>query len=176
MVGHTKTRSHLTLFCALTVLALTTAACGGADKVDPTPTSAAAPAVQITTATGALGTYLVDGAGRTVYMYDADPEGGSECYDSCAEQWPPVPLATAGSGVTAGDITSSTRTDSTVQAVYAEHALYYFSGDTAPGQTSGQAFDLTGGGFFYLVEPNGAPITSAPAAPSGTSTSSSSGG
>lgn len=175
MVGDRKLRSRLTLACLLAVLTMTATACAGADKTDPTASSAA-PAVVITTATGPFGTYLVNGTGRAVYMYDADPEGGSECYDSCAAQWPPVPAATAGSGVTASDLTSSTRSDDTVQAVYDNHALYYYSGDTAAGQTSGQAFDLAGGGIFYLLTPGGSPLSSAPTPSSGAAPSSSVGG
>lgn len=176
MVGARKLRSSLTLTCALLALTVT-AGCGGADKVDPTVSTSSgsgSAALEITTASGPLGTYLVDSAGRAVYMYDADPEGGSECYDSCADQWPPVPQATAGSGIEDRELTSSTRTDDTVQAVYNDHALYYFSDDTSVGQTSGQAFDLAGGGIFYLLDADGSPITTkasgtsgAPASPSG---------
>ncbi|MET0864769.1 MAG: hypothetical protein ABWZ98_10580 [Nakamurella sp.] len=184
MLGDKNVRVRVRLAGVLAVLAITTVACGGATRVDPTASassaSAAADAPQLTTTSGPLGTYLVDGTGRAIYLYDADPEGGSECYEACATAWPPVPgSATAGDGITAKDLTSSTRTDNIQQAVYAEHALYYYSKDTAAGETTGQGFVLTGGGIFYLVAPDGTPITTAAAGASGSSSAtatSSSGG
>jgi predicted lipoprotein with Yx(FWY)xxD motif len=182
MVGDNRVSIRLT--AVLAVLAITTAACGGATKVDPTASSASAAAAAsapvLTTTSGPLGTYLVDGTGRALYLYDADPEGGSECYQACATAWPPLPgTATAGSGVTAKDLSSSTRTDGIVQAVYDQHSLYYYSKDTAAGETSGQGFVLTGGGIFYLVAPAGTPITTgtgASGAASSAAATSSSGG
>jgi len=174
MVGEKSVRVRLA--GALAVLAIFAAGCGGATRVDPTASassaSAAADAPVLTTTTGPLGTYLVDGTGRAVYMYDADPEGGSECYQACISAWPPLPgNATAGSGLDAQDLTSSARTDGTNQAVYDQHSLYYYSKDTAAGQTTGQGVVLTGGGIFYLLDPDGTPITTGAAGSSGASSS-----
>jgi predicted lipoprotein with Yx(FWY)xxD motif len=174
MVGEKNARVQLA--GVLAVLAIFVAGCGGATRVDPTASassaSAAADAPELTTTTGPLGTDLVDGTGRAVYMYDADPEGGSECYQACTSAWPPLPgNATAGSGLDAKDLTSSARTDGTNQAVYDQHSLYYYSKDTAAGQTNGQGLVLTGGGIFYLLAPDGTPITTGAAGSSGASTS-----
>jgi predicted lipoprotein with Yx(FWY)xxD motif len=32
-----------------------------------------------------LGEILVDGSGRTLYLFEADKEGSSTCYDKCAQ-------------------------------------------------------------------------------------------
>ena len=176
MVGHNNARVRVPLVAVLALLSIIVAGCGGATRVDPTASSssasAAADAPVLTTASGPLGTYLVDGSGRSVYMYDADPEGGSECYQACTSAWPPLPgNTTAGSGVDAKDLTNSSRTDGINQAVYNEHSLYYYSKDTAAGETSGQGFVLTGGGIFYLLGPDGTPIKTAAAGSSGAASS-----
>ena len=174
------TRSRFTLAAALSALAFLLAACGSSSPTaagpPPSPTAGTPATVQIGTTTGPLGAYLVDGAGRSLYLYDADPQGGSQCYDACASQWPAVPgPAEAGTDVTARDLTSATRTDGIVQAVYNEHALYYFVDDLEAGQTAGQAYFLTGGGYFYLVAPDGSAIettaTPSASASSGAATS-----
>jgi predicted lipoprotein with Yx(FWY)xxD motif len=176
MVGEKNVRVRVRFVGLLAILAVLVAGCGGATRVDPTASassaSAAADAPVLTTTSGPLGTYLVDGSGRAVYLYDADPEGGSECYQACTSAWPPVPgNATAGSGLDAKDLTSSARTDGINQAVYNEHSLYYYSKDTAAGETSGQGFVLTGGGIFYLLGPDGTPIETAAAGSSGAASS-----
>ena len=182
MVGDKNVRVRLA--GVLAILAIAVTACGGATRVDTTASSssasAAADAPVVTTTSGPLGTYLVDGTGRALYLYDADPEGGSECYQACATAWPPLAgTATAGNGIDAKDLTSSTRTDGIVQAVYDEHSLYYYSKDTAAGQTTGQGFVIPGGGIFYLVAPGGTEITTGAGesggASSGAATSSSAG-
>ena len=167
MAGDSKSR--FTLAAALSALAITLAACGSSSPTaagpGPTPSAGSPAPVQISTTTGPLGTYLVDGTGRSLYLYDADPQGGSQCYNACASQWPAVPgPAEAGTDVTARDLTSATRTDGIVQAVYNEHALYYFVDDLEAGQTAGQAYFLTGGGYFYLVAPDGSAIETTGAA------------
>jgi len=176
MVGDKNVRVRVRLAGLLALVAVMAAGCGGATRVDPTASassaSAAADAPVLTTTTDPLGTYLVDGTGRSVYMYDADPEGGSECYQGCTSAWPPLPgTATAGSGVDSKDLTSSTRTDGVLQAVYDQHSLYYYSQDTAAGETKGQGFVLTGGGIFYLLGPDGTPITTTATGSSGAASS-----
>jgi predicted lipoprotein with Yx(FWY)xxD motif len=48
-----------------------------------------------------------------------------------------------------GDLGVITRTDGTKQVTYGGHPLYYFAGDTAPGQTKGQGV----GGTWFLIGP-----------------------
>jgi predicted lipoprotein with Yx(FWY)xxD motif len=75
--------------------------------------------------------------------------------------------ATAGAGVT-GKLGTITRTNGSMQATYNGHPLYTFTGDTAPGQASGNGLNAFGG-LWHEVTASGA------AAPS-TGKSSSSGG
>jgi predicted lipoprotein with Yx(FWY)xxD motif len=91
----------------------------------------------------------------------------SECSGACAAAWPPVPatgaLTTAG-GAKAGDLGTITRSDGAKQVTYDGHPLYYFVGDSAPGQTAGQGSDNFGA-KWWLVAPSGAQITTANTAP-----------
>ena len=129
----------------------------------PTPTgSDGAPVAgtEVTTTTGSLGVYLVDGQGRTLYLTDADPEGTSGCYDSCATAWPPLATVgdpTAGSGVDAKQLSTSTRSDGITQVLYAGHPLYTYAQDTAPGQTTGQGLTQQGG-MWWVVGVDGEPV------------------
>ena len=123
--------------------------------------STAGGAAAVATTNGALGVYLVDGQGRTLYMFDADTEEGkSACYGGCATAWPPLTTtgAPTASGSTAGDkLKTITRTDGSKQVVYGEYPLYYFDKDTAAGQTDGQAV----GGTWWVVGSDGEPIKTA---------------
>jgi predicted lipoprotein with Yx(FWY)xxD motif len=95
---------------------------------------------------------LVDGNGCAVYMNIQDSTTSSSCDAACVAQWPPVKgPAQAGSGVTGSDLATFNRTDGTVQVTYFGHQLYYFSGDTAPGQGNGQGNGQT----WFLVDGSG---------------------
>ena len=58
-----------------------------------------------------------------------------------------------------------TGTDGKKQVVYAGHPLYYYAADTKAGETNGQGIDGFGA-KWWLLQPSGQPITSAPANPS----------
>jgi predicted lipoprotein with Yx(FWY)xxD motif len=116
------------------------------------PTASAA-TLALKTLSGTPGIWLTNAAGRALYVYNLDKGGTSACYGVCATNWPP--LTTTGSVTISGEFTSSsllgfiTRTDGTKQVTYGGHPLYYFSGDSASGQTKGQGV----GGVWFLVGP-----------------------
>jgi predicted lipoprotein with Yx(FWY)xxD motif len=137
----------------LAALAGTTAAAAA-----PAP-SASGPAV-VMTKTGPAGTYLVDGTGRSLYLFAVDTNGKSMCSGPCAQAWPPLTTKgkpTAGMGVTASKLTTTTRSDGSTQVVYAGHPLYFFAGDTSAGATNGQGINNFGG-LWWLVSPAGTAI------------------
>ncbi len=113
-----------------------------------------------------LGTILVDGRGRTVYVFANDKTNVSECDGVCAADWPPVPapspLPASLPGVS-GALGTTTRSDGSRQLSVAGHPVYTFAGDTAPGQTKGQGITLNGG-LWTVVSPSGVPDTK-PSAP-----------
>jgi predicted lipoprotein with Yx(FWY)xxD motif len=133
------------------------------------PASAPGPASNANTlvavrATG-LGRILVDGQGRTLYLFTKDTGSGSTCFGGCASVWPPVavhgmPQATA--GTSAGDIATITRPDGGMQLSYHGHPVYYYVGDRNAGDTAGQNLNQFGG-EWYALDPAGNAISSAPA-------------
>lgn len=100
-----------------------------------------------------LGPFLTDAEGMTLYLFTNDTEGTSNCYDDCEANWPiftaEEPL-TLPEGVD-GELTLIERTDGTTQVAYNGIPLYYWVGDTEPGQTTGQ--DV--GGVWFVVQPEG---------------------
>ncbi|MBN2623527.1 MAG: hypothetical protein JXA83_09170 [Acidimicrobiales bacterium] len=137
----------------LLLAAVLLAGCGGDDTADTAGTADAA--VTLDTASTDLGTVLVDGDGRTLYLFDSDPEGESACTDACAETWPPV----AGPAEATGDadpalVGTITRPDGSTQATYAGHPLYLYAADSAPGDVTGQGV----GEVWWVLAPDGAAI------------------
>jgi predicted lipoprotein with Yx(FWY)xxD motif len=111
-------------------------------------------AATIATRSTSLGTILTGTSGRTVYLFEADKGGKSSCNGACAQTWPPVAAASAGSGVKAALLTTTTRSDGSKQAVYKGHPLYYFTGDTQPTDTRGEGLH-TFGADWYEIGPSG---------------------
>jgi predicted lipoprotein with Yx(FWY)xxD motif len=150
----------------LALVAGTTAACRPKSHGVPPDGGEQSPAaVTVMLANGPIGPYLTDGDGISLYLYAPDPPGKSTCYDEsqCAEFWPPLEgTPTAGSGLSAGLLTTTVRRDGTVQVVYHGHPLYYYKGDTEAGQITGQGVNANGG-LWYLVDPAGNAITAMPA-------------
>lgn len=107
-----------------------------------------------------LGTILVGPEGFALYLLTADSPGESTCADACAEAWPPLTAEAdpqAGEGADASLLATLERADGTSQVTYNGWPLYYYSGDSNPGQTGGQAFESFGG-TWYVVNPQGQPV------------------
>jgi predicted lipoprotein with Yx(FWY)xxD motif len=147
----------------LAAAGLLAAACSSSSSTPATSSggSASGSGTVITTKSGSDGTYLADGSGRTVYLWVKDSSGKSVCSGACAGAWPPVPASgtvTTSGGAQASGLGTITRDDGTKQVTYDGHPLYYFSGDSSPGQTNGQG--STGfGAKWWLVAPSGTQIT-----------------
>lgn len=168
---------------ALVAMAAVFAACsnGGAATTAPTvaPTTAATAAgAKLTLAVkqdAKLGAFVTGKDGMTLYVFTNDTAGKSTCSGNCAGTWPPLTVAsasdvTAGTGVT-GALATITRDDGTLQVTLGGTPLYYYAGDSAAGQTSGQGLN----GKWYVSSPAGtavkgtaaattAPATTAPGA------------
>ena len=124
--------------------------------------AASGSAASVKAAGSAEGQILVDGSGRTLYLFGADTGSTSNCNGSCATAWPPdtttgKPTST---GVNASLVGTSVRSDKATQVTYKGHPLYYFAGDSKPGETNGQG-STAFGGKWYVVSPSGNAITTA---------------
>src|SRR5258708_19229905 len=81
------------------------------------------------------GKALVDAKGMTLYTFDRDASGKSNCNGACATNWPPL---TAGADAKAsGDWTIVSRDDGGTQWAYKGKPLYEFAKDTKPGDVTG---------------------------------------
>jgi len=126
----------------------------------PTATPRPTPSKPVTVKVGqsaALGKFLTDEQGFTLYVFMNDPKNASTCEADCAQRWPPFLTAgkpIAGPGVNAALLGTIRRKDGTLQVTYNGHPLYYFSGDTRPGDVNGQGFNK----LWYVIGPDGNPI------------------
>lgn len=119
-------------------------------------------AATVGTAKTPLGTILVNGQGRTLYLFVADTGSSSTCSSACAAVWPPLltkgaPKAT-GSAM-ASKLGTTKRSDGTTQVTYAGHPLYTYTPDSAAGQTTGQGVSSFGAPWYVLTS-SGAQVTS----------------
>lgn len=106
-----------------------------------------------------LGTVLVDGEGRTLYMFAPDHRRKVTCTEQCAQTWPPVTLPSGAKPVAAGAAKSpllGSVPDPSGGRVVTYHGwpLYTYVGDPSSGTATGQAVDLNGG-FWYVLRPSG---------------------
>ena len=154
----------------------------------PAPSTAAASTSASATASGvgvasvkaensSLGQILTDASGHTLYLFKSDTGTTSTCNGACAQAWPP--LLTSGkptqSGLNESLVGTTVRTDHTTEVTYNGHPLYTFEGDTQPGQTHGQGVTAFGAAW-YVVDPSGNAVTTAPSSPASSSTPTSGGG
>ena len=94
-------------------------------------------------ATTDLGDIIVDDEGMTMYLFMPDAQGdASVCNDECADG-----VAAAGRDHRGRRrprqslVGTITRDDGAVQGTYNGWPLYYFSGDSAPGDVNGQGLN-----------------------------------
>ncbi len=153
------------------------AACGSSSsatsgKSHPSRSSggSSSPSTKFGTATIAgLGTVVVDGNGKTVYMFTADGHTNAPCSDSsgCTKVWPDLPLpddvktATAGAGLNPSLLGTKKLSDGETYPTYHGWLMYEYAADSGPGQATGQGIKSFGG-TWYVLSPAGTPITSSP--------------
>ncbi|MCZ7527929.1 MAG: hypothetical protein M5U14_17040 [Acidimicrobiia bacterium] len=173
------------------VAALVLAACGSDDGSDAAPAGTGSPeattappsgdaagstsappsgdaagstdAPTVRTASSDLGEILVDGDGRTLYVFLNDTGGTSTCSGTCADAWPPVTVdgdVAVGPGLDAAGFGTITRDDGSRQVTIGEAPLYLYAGDAAAGDVNGQGLNE----LWYVVGTDGAPIGAPPAA------------
>jgi predicted lipoprotein with Yx(FWY)xxD motif len=102
-----------------------------------------------------LKSVVVDGSGKTVYVFDKDEAtpGRSNCVAECAKTMRPVPAdtTTSGKGVDQDLLGSITRADGSKQLTLAGKPLYTYAKDE-PGDTKGQGYQKA----WYAAAADGA--------------------
>lgn len=109
-------------------------------------------------AAGELDPVMANGAGLTLYRFDNDTATppASNCFDACAEAWPPVVVRAGGKIHIDPDLDQNLvgfipRGEGTFQVTLAGWPLYRFAQDSAPGQARGQGV----GDTWFGVTPQG---------------------
>ncbi len=132
-----KLRNYSVLMIA--VGALTLGACA---SMDPLPAS-------FQTSDTKVGKVLADKKGMTLYIFDKDVPGKSNCKGKCATAWPPV-MSAAGAKAT-GMLSIITRGDGSKQWAWDKMPLYGWFKDKKPGDATGDG----SGGVWHVVHPAG---------------------
>jgi predicted lipoprotein with Yx(FWY)xxD motif len=86
-------------------------------------------------ADSSMGKILVDAKGMALYTYDKDEANKSNCYEKCAQNWPP--LMAGADAMAMDEWTVVERTDGTKQWAYDGHPLYTWVKDAKPGDVTG---------------------------------------
>jgi predicted lipoprotein with Yx(FWY)xxD motif len=149
------------------------AGCGGGSQKPTTSTtsssgSSAKPSTSFSTANvSGVGSVLVDGRGKTVYILTSDGKTNVPCTDSsgCTGQWPDLPLpdgssgAKAGTGVKASLLGTKKESDGETYPTYNGWLMYEYAGDSGPAQSNGQGI-TSFGGTWYVLDASGDPVKS----------------
>jgi predicted lipoprotein with Yx(FWY)xxD motif len=177
-----RSRRRVSLAAAFgAAAALTLAACGSSSSGSTSPTTAAAGSAPTTAASAAapgtafstanvtgLGTVVVDGRGRTVYLLTSGGTTNVICDDAsgCTKVWPDLALpagttaATAGAGTQASLFGTMKLASGESYPTYKGWLMYEFTGDSGPAQGHGEGIHSFGG-TWYAISPTGNPITAA---------------
>jgi len=119
-----------------------------------------------------IGTYVADGAGRTLYRFDNDTNKPpkSNCDGDCATAWPPLLIKSPGKifpdGLDPKILGYVERADGTCQVTINGWPVYYFVADNKAGDINGQGLN----GKWFAIKPDGGKTagTPGPLASSGT--------
>ena len=167
------TSAGLAVVVAAGIAVIVFAVGGGSAKTRPAHSVPAASAVSLRSTS--LGKTLVDANGRTLYLFENDSRNVSRLSSAGLSVWPRLLAAgpvTAGKGVQMSKLGTTTSPRGVRQVTYNGHPLYYYVGDSKPGNTRGQALNQFGA-LWYVLGPAGNAVTRAPrtaqAAPAATS-------
>jgi predicted lipoprotein with Yx(FWY)xxD motif len=171
---------------AVTGVSILLAACGSSSKTSAPPvTSTAVPAAAPANATGGssasnasvtvsaasvpgLGTVLVNGNGRTLYVLASEKGGKVTCTSAggCTSIWPPAVLPSgmsqgiAGNGVQSSLLGTVKVSAGDTRVTYGGWPLYTFVEDNGSGTAKGQGVKDSFG-VWWVLSPSGTPITTA---------------
>ena len=114
-------------------------------------TSAMAPSdnIYLTKTDSSKGKYLTDFQGMTLYTYDKDTKGVSNCTGACATAWPYYTSGATAEKTLPTNISVITRPDGHKQFAWKDMPLYYYTSDTKAGDVTGDGV----GGVWHIVKP-----------------------
>ena len=168
-------RRWLPFAAAVSAAVVALAACSSTKTTTSPSSSSSSPGTMFSVANvGGLGTVVVDGSGRTVYVLTSGAAKNVPCDDAsgCTKVWPDLPLpdgtsgARAGNGIQASLLSTMKLSDGGTYPTYNGYLMYEYSGDSGPAQGHGQGI-TSFGGTWYALSSAGTPIKAAPASTSG---------
>lgn len=127
---------------------------GSGGGTTPT-TSSTTNLIKTTTAkvSGSSLTILTNGQGLTLYYRTSDVPPSTVCSGGCAGAWPPLVMSGSGTPTSATSLSGKLTLVADAngnQVEYNGHPLYTYSGDTSPGQTTGEGV----GGVWHVCTPS----------------------
>ncbi|MEU7904020.1 hypothetical protein [Actinoplanes sp. NPDC049118] len=117
-----------------------------------------------------IGTYVTDGAGRTLYRFDEDSAKPPKatCNGDCAKAWPPLLIKSPGKiypkGIDPKIIGYVERADGHCQVTINGWPVYYFAKDAKAGDILGQGVK----GTWFAINPKGGKTGALPESAGGT--------
>jgi len=105
--------------------------------------------IYMTKTNPAQGQYLTDFQGMTLYTFDKDTTGISNCTVSCAKIWPSYTSGATAQSTFPANITVITRADGSKQFAWKGSPLYYYASDTKAGDIMGDGV----GGVWHIAKP-----------------------
>ena len=93
-----------------------------------------------------IGEVFATADGLTLYTFNKDGVATSNCYDGCADNWPPFKAKK--NAKIWGDFSVIERNDGSYQWAYKDQPLYTWVGDHKSGDTNGQGI----GGVWYAAQ------------------------
>jgi predicted lipoprotein with Yx(FWY)xxD motif len=179
----TMTRTRLAAVASVGVVALVAAGCGSSSSGSSSGGGGSSPSrassgSALAAKTTPLGKILTADGGRSLYLFAKDTGPKSMCSGACAQNWPPFTATKApkvSGGASSSQIKLVRRSDGKMQVTYNGHPLYFFSGDSSAGQTSGQGVNAFGA-LWWAVSPAGSKVVAKPKSSGGGGSSTSGGG
>ena len=105
------------------------------------------------TVNGSSETILTNAQGLTLYYRTSDVPPSTVCSGGCAGAWPPLVMSGSGAPTSAASLPGKLTIVADAngnQVEYNGHPLYTYSGDTGPGQTTGEG----AGGVWHVCTPS----------------------
>jgi predicted lipoprotein with Yx(FWY)xxD motif len=186
LLGRRLLFGGLALGAAATIAACSSSPSSNVSGPPGSPSAGASSSVSVTISAknvAGVGTVLVDGQGRTLYLLTSEKGGKITCTASngCTQAWPEtllgngMPSAKAGSGVQPSMLGTVKDASGNLEVTYDHWPLYTFSGDSGPGVAKGQGL-MSFGDTWYALNTSGNPVTTKSADSSSSGGSSSGGG
>jgi predicted lipoprotein with Yx(FWY)xxD motif len=109
-----------------------------------------------------LGKIITNSSGFTLFRFTKDAKNKDNCVgiSGCPEVWPPLTVTgtpTAGPGLKASKLSTTTLPNGEKQVTYFGHPLYLYVGDKGPEET-GYVGALEFGGHWYALNAKGGSV------------------